>query len=421
MGAPPAAYCAAGRLESHMGLLGILLILLTAYGLSNDRAAIQWKIVYWGIGLQCGLAVLLLKTPARIVFEVIGAGFNSLMGFAEEGSRFVFGAELGSGAGSQGVIIAFQVLPLIIFIASFFAVLYYLGIMQRVVRVMALAMQKTLGVSGAEALNVAANVFMGQSEAPLTIRPYLDRLTRSELMTVMTGGMATISGALMVAYTQISGVPVEHLLTAVVISAPGCIMLAKVMVPETGEPETRGTVPMEAGDDDKNLIDAAARGAGEGLYLALQVGAMLVAFVGLVALVNGVMGGIRDASGLPWLPANLQTVLGYLFAPIAFVIGVPWADVLAVGNLLGMRMVLNEFLAYVDLAALREALEPRSFLIAGYALCGFANFGSIGVQVGGLGSLIPQRRGELAELGLLAMAAGMLANFLTASLAGLLT
>ncbi|MDA1236648.1 MAG: NupC/NupG family nucleoside CNT transporter, partial [Acidobacteria bacterium] len=298
---------------------------------------------------------------------------------------------------------------------------YYLGVMQRVVRVMALAMQKTLGVSGAEALNVAANVFMGQSEAPLTIRPYLDRLTRSELMSVMTGGMATISGALMVAYTQISGVPVEHLLTAVVISAPGCIMLAKIMVPETGEPETRGSVPTQAGDQDSNIIDAAARGAGEGLYLSLQVGAMLVAFVGLVALLNGIMGGVRDASGLMWLPPNLQTILGFLFAPVAFVIGVPWADALAVGNLLGLRMVLNEFLAYVDLAALRENLDPRSFLIAGYALCGFANFGSIGVQVGGLGSLIPKRRSELAELGLLAMAAGMMANFLTASMAGLLT
>ena len=404
-----------------MGLLGILLILLAAYGLSKDRRAIQWKIVYWGLGLQCGLAILLLKTPARVVFEVMGAGFNSLMGFAEEGSKFVFGAELGSGNGPQGVIIAFQVLPLIIFVASFFAVLYYLGIMQRVVRVMALAMQKTLGVSGAEALNVAANVFMGQSEAPLTIRPYLDRLTRSELMSVMTGGMATISGALMVAYTQISGVPVQHLLTAVVISAPGSMMLAKMMVPETGAPETRGSVPSEAGGEDSNIIDAAARGAGEGLYLSLQVGAMLVAFIGLVALVNGIMGGVREASGLLWLPANLQTILGYLFAPVAFLIGVPLADALPVGNLLGLRMVLNEFLAYVDLANLRETLEPRSFLIAGYALCGFANFGSIGVQVGGLGSLIPKRRSELAQLGLLAMAAGMMANFLTASLAGLLT
>ncbi len=404
-----------------MGLLGILLILLAAYGLSKDRGAVQWRVVWWGLGLQAGLAVLLLKTPARVVFEVLGAGFNSLMGFAEEGSKFVFGPDLGSSGGSQGVVIAFQVLPLIIFVASLFAVLYYLGVMQRVVRVLALAMQKTLGVSGAEALNVAANVFMGQTEAPLTIRPYLDRLTRSELMTVMTGGMATISGALMVAYTQISGVPVEHLLTAVVISAPGSIMLAKIMVPETEDPETRGTVPKEVGEGDRNIIDAAARGAGEGLYLALQVGAMLVAFVGLIALVNGMMGAAREVTGLAWLPINLQTVLGFMFAPIAFVIGVPWADALSVGNLLGLRMVLNEFLAYIELAALEGSIEPRSFLIAGYALCGFANFGSIGVQVGGLGSLIPRRRGELAELGLLAMTAGMLANFLTASLAGLLT
>lgn len=404
-----------------MGLLGIILILLAAYGLSRDRSAIDWRVVWWGLGLQVTLAVLLLKTPARVLFEVFGAGFSSLMGFAEAGSVFVFGPELGSATGSQGVIIAFQVLPLIIFVASFFAILYYLGVMQRIVRVLALAMQRSMGVSGAEALNMAANIFIGQSEAPLTIRPYLDRLTRSELMTVMAGGMATISGALLVAYTQISGVPVEHLLTAVVISAPGCIMLSKIMVPETGNPETRGTVPVEVGDQDRNIIDAAARGAGEGLYLALQVGAMLVAFVGLMALLNGVIGAARDASGLTWLPADLQSMLGYLFAPVAFVIGVPWADALSVGNLLGLRAVLNEFLAYVELAALQDAIEPRSFLIAGYALCGFANIGSVGVQVGGLGSLIPQRRGELAELGMLAMAAGMMANFLTAALAGLLT
>lgn len=404
-----------------MGLLGILLILLTAYGLSNDRAAIQWKLVYWGLGLQCGLAVLLLKTPARIVFEVIGAGFNSLMGFAEEGSKFVFGAELGSGAGSQGVIIAFQILPLIIFVASLFAVLYHLGIMQRIVRVLALAMQKTLGVSGAEALNVAANIFMGSIEAPLTIRPYLDRLTHSELMVVMTGGMATISGALLVAYTQISGVPAGHLLSAVVITAPGCIMLAKIMVPETEEAETRGGVPVEARSGDRNLIDAAARGASEGVHLALHVGAMLIAFVGLIALVNGLIGAARDATGILGLPGDLQTALGYVFAPVAFLIGVPWSDSLAVGNLLGLRIVLNEFLAYIELATLKDSIEARSFLITGYALCGFAGLGAIGVQVGGLGSLIPHRRGELAQLGLRAMTAGMLANFLTASLAGLLT
>lgn len=404
-----------------MGLLGIVLILSAAYGLSCDRRAIQWRVVWWGLGLQCALAVLLLKTPVRIVFEVLGAGFTALMGFAEEGSAFVFGPELGASGGSQGVIIAFQVLPLIIFVASLFAVLYYLGIMQRIVRVMALAMQKTLHVSGAEALNVASNIFMGSIEAPLSIRPYLDRLTRSELMTVMTGGMATISGALLVAYTQISGVPAGHLLSAVVITAPGCIMLAKIMVPETETPETLGGVPAETAMNDRNVIDAAARGASEGVSLALHVGAMLIAFVGLIALLNGLIGAARDASGLMWLPGDLQSALGYVFAPAAFLIGVPWADALPVGNLLGLRIVLNEFLAYIELATLKDSIEPRSFLITGYALCGFASFGAIGVQVGGLGSLIPQRRGELAELGLRAMMAGMLANFLTASLAGLLT
>jgi CNT family concentrative nucleoside transporter len=404
-----------------MGLLGIFLILLAAYGLSRNRSAIEWRVVYWGLGLQVALAVLLLKTPARLIFEVLGAGFGALLGFAEEGSKFVFGPALGGSDGPQGVIIAFQVLPLIIFVASFFAVLYHLGIMQRVVRLLAMAMQKTLGVSGAESLNVAANIFMGSIEAPLTIRPYLDRLTRSELMTVMTGGMATISGALLVAYTQISGVPAGHLLTAVVITAPGCIMLAKIMVPETEVPVTHGSVPLDAISRDQNVIDAAARGASEGVHLALHVGAMLIAFVGLIALSNGMIGAVRGATGLIWLPSDLQTVLGYAFAPIAFLIGVPWVDALAVGNLLGLRMVLNEFLAYGELAQLRDVIEPRSFLITGYALCGFASFGAIGVQVGGLGSLIPERRGELAKLGLLAMTAGMMANFLTASLAGLLT
>lgn len=404
-----------------MGLIGIAAILAAAYALSSSRRDVRPAIVLWGLGTQLVLALLVLKTPFRAVFELIGAGFNSLMGFAEEGSKFVFGESLGAAEGPGGVIIAFQVLPLIIFIASFFAVLYYLGVMQVVVRLMAKAMQRTLGVSGAEAMNVAANIFMGQNEAPLTIRPYLDRLTKSELMTLMTGGMATISGALMVAYTRIAGVPVEHLLTAVIVTAPGCLMLAKVIVPETGIPETRGSVPAGAGMDDRNVIDAAARGASEGLHLALQVGAMLVAFVALIALLNGMIGGVKDLIGWSWLPGSLQAVLGWLFAPIAWLLGIAWHDAPAVGNLLGTRLVLNEFLAYIELAALRDTLDPRSFLIAAYALCGFANLGSIGIQVGGIGSLIPQRRKELAQLGFRAMIAATLANFLTACLAGLLT
>ncbi len=402
-----------------MGLVGIAAILGAAVLLSTDRSRIRYPILAWGLGLQVTLAVLILKTPVGGVFTWFGLGFNQTMHYAERGSSLVFG-ELGSSQGPQGVVLAFQVLPLIIFIASLFAVLYHLGAMQRLVGAMAWGMQRTLGVSGAEALNVAANVFMGQNEAPLTIRPYLDKLTRSELMTVMTGGMATISGALMVAYSKIADVPVEHLLTAVVMTAPAAIMLAKVLAPETDRPETLGAIPEQAGERDANVIDAAARGAGEGLHLALVVGAMLVAFVGLIALLNGVLGALKDWMGLAWFPGSLETVLGWVFAPVAFLLGVAWEDALAVGNLLGTRMALNEFLAYIELGKLQSQLQPHSATIASYALCGFANLGSIGVQVGGIGSLIPERRSELARLGLRAMFAGTLANFLTAAIAGLL-
>ncbi len=402
-----------------MGIVGIVLIVAACYALSAHRERVRWSVAAWGLALQLVLALLVLKTPAGRAFELIGDGFNQTMAYAEEGSSFVFGP-LGSSQGPVGVTIAFQVLPLIIFIASLFAVLYHIGLMQLVLRGMAWAMQRTLGVSGAEALNVAANVFMGQNEAPLTIRPYLDRLTRSELMLLMTGGMATVSGALMVAYAQIGGVPVRHLLTAVVITAPAAIALAKILEPETGQPDTLGALPASAGSQDRNVIEAAARGAGEGLHLALMVGAVLVAFVGLIALVNGIVGGLRELSGLLWLPANVQTALGWLFAPVAFLLGVQWADAGAVGNLLGTRLALNEFIAYVELGKLKESLDPRSFLIVSYALCGFANVGSIGVQVGGVGSLIPARRGELAGLGLRALFAATSANFLTAALAGLL-
>ncbi len=402
-----------------MGVVGILAILAVAYALSSDRKAIRWSLVAWGLAMQATLAVLVLKTPVGAVFDFIGRGFNQTVAFAEEGSQFVFG-ELGSSQGPQGVTIAFQVLPLIIFIASLFSVLYALGLMQLVVRGMAYIMQRTLRVSGAESLNLAANVFMGMNEAPLTIRPYLEKLTRSELMIIMTGGMATVSGALMVAYSQIAGVPVEHLLTAVIMTAPAAIVMGKMLVPETSKPETLGQVPPLVPDPEEpeggvaRVIYAAAKGAGEGLQLALLVGAMLVAFVGLIALVNGALGAVRD--GL-----SLQQVFGFAFAPIAYLLGVPWQDAPAVGNVLGLRMVLNEFIAYIELGALRETLDPRSFLIASYALCGFANLGSIGIEVGGIGSLMPTRRAEMAALGLRAMLAATLANFLTGALAGLLT
>lgn len=401
-----------------MGLLGIAAILGAAYGLSSNRKGIRPHCILWGLGLQLTLAVLILKTPFRRVFEIAGAGFNNLMKFGEEGSGFVFG-ELGKS--ENGVILAFQVLPLIIFVSALFAVLYHLGVMQWIVKGIAIVMQRGMQASGAESLNVAANIFLGQSEAPLTIRPYLQNLTRSELMTVMTGGMGTISGALLVAYVQVGGVPIEHLLTAVIITAPACIMLAKIIEPESGRPETMGGIPEQTVGKDRNLIDAAARGSSEGLMLSLNVGAVLIAFVGLIAVLNGALGGIQGWTGWAWFPGSIQDMLGPLFAPVAWLLGVPAADTLAVGNLLGVRMVLNEFIGYRALSEIKATLDPQSFLIAGYALCGFANFSSIGIQVGGIGSLIPNRRGELAVLGFRAMLAGTLANFLTAAIVGLIT
>ena len=402
-----------------MGLVGIVLILGLAYGLSRDRGAIRLSTVLWGLGLQLTLAILVLKTPFGKIFQIIGGVVNRMMLLAEEGSQFVFG-DLGSSQGPMGTVFAFQILPLIVFVSSLFAVLYYLGAMQQFVRGIALVMQQVMGASGAESLNVAANIFMGQSEAPLTIRPYLDKLTRSELMTVMTGGMATISGALLVAYVQIGGVPVEHMLTAVIVTAPGAILMAKMLEPETEIPETFGRVPRESNAADVNVIDAAARGASEGLYLALNVGAVLIAFVALIAVMNGLLGWIHELPHMGWMPQAVQDVLALIFAPVAWVLGVPWSDAGTIGDLLGTRMVLNEFVAYAELGKVRQTLQPKSFLIAGYALCGFANFGSIGIQVGGISSLIPGRRHDLAKLGFRAMLAGTMANFMTASLAGLL-
>jgi CNT family concentrative nucleoside transporter len=368
-----------GRLT---GVLGILAILGIAYVFSANRKEIRIRTVAWGLGLQFAFALLVLKTSAgQATFRWIGEKITRLLGFARFGSSFVFG-ELGT-PGNTIATFAFQVLPTIIFIAALFAILYYLGIMQLLVLGFAKFMTRFMAASGAESLNVAASIFMGQTEAPLTIRPFLSSMTRSELMTVMTSGMAHISGGMMIAYLA-CGVEARHLLTAVIMTAPGTIMMAKMFMPETEIPKTAGKVSLKIERTDVNVIDAAARGTSEGLHLALNVGAMLISFLALIALVNAILGFIPVGGGQH---LSLQWVFGRIAAPLAWLMGVPWKDSFSVGNLLGTRLVLNELIAYTQLGPLKESLDPRSFVIATFALCGFANLSSIAIQIGGIGSL----------------------------------
>ena len=468
-------------MERFTALIGFVAILLIAFVMSTDRKAIKWRPIAWGLLLQIIIAIFVLKgreiasafgglTPpltragAALVFIVIailvtqiakrmplGAArralwivfgivtlylflafnllaylfetmkevVNNLIGYTQEGAKFVFG-DLGAANSKIGFVFATQVLPTIIFIASIFAVLYYLGVMQLVVTFFAKLMTRFMGASGAESTSVAASIFMGQTEAPLTIRPFLPDMTMSELMTIMTAGMAHISGGIMAAYVLVAKVDVIHLLTAVIMTAPGAIMMAKIIVPETQKTTTGGDVQVVVPKQDVNVIDAAGRGAIEGLHLSLNVAGMLIAFIALVALVNGIFGYVHNLWS--YFPASLDIVLGWIFRPIAWAMGVSWKDSLTVGNLLGTRMVLNEFVAFVKLGepGIGSSLDPRSFVITTYALCGFANFSSIAIQIGGIGSLAPSRRGDLARLGLRAMVAGTLANFLTATIAGLL-
>src|SRR5947209_380248 len=336
------------------GLLGLAVILAVAWLFSTHKRAIKLRIIAWGMGLQLAFALLVLKTDFGKLFQAIGRGVNAMLGYTEAGASFVFGDALGKGSGPYGVIFAFQVLPIVIFIASFFAILYYLGVMQWIVKGMAIAMQKVMGVSGAESLNVAASIFMGQTEAPLTIRPFIAGLTESELFTIMASGMAHVSGAVMAAYVKIAGVSIEHLLTAVIMTAPATIMLSKIVMPEVGTPVTAGKVEIKVEKTAVNVIDAAAQGAGDGLHLALNIGGMLIAFLALIAMVNGILGWVHTLPAMGWLPASLQKIFGVLFAPIAWLMGVSWKDATAIGNLLGTRLVLNEFVAFLELAPLKE-------------------------------------------------------------------
>lgn len=400
------------------GLVGLIAIIVCAYIFSTCRSAIQKRVLVWGIVLQFGFAFLVLKTKLGELFRAISLLVNAVLNYASAGSSFVFGDKLGLKNDQFGVIFAFQVLPIVIFISSLFAILYYLGVMQLFVKAMALAMQRFMRTSGAETTCVAASIVMGQTEAPLTIRPFLETLTQSELFTVMVTGMAHVSGSVMGAYVAIAGVSIAHLLTAVIMTAPATIMLAKMFVPETGKPATAGIVSVEIEKPGVNLIDAAARGAGDGLQLALNIAGMLIAFLALIAMANGALGWTH--SHLNWMPSSLQDILAFLFAPVAWMLGVSWNDCATIGHLLGTRMILNEFVAFLDLGKLKATLQPRSFVIATFALCGFANLSSIAIQVGGIGALAPSRKSDLARLGLKAMFVGTLANFMSACIAGIL-
>ncbi len=402
------------------GILGLLTMLLLAYVFSTNRRAIRVKTVLWGLGLQLFFAVFVLRIDAgRRAFQKAGDAVTKLLSYAYAGSHFVFG-DLAK-PGSQLGYFAFGVLPTVIFIAAFFAVLYHFGIMQIVIRVFAWVMTRVMGASGAESLNVAASIFMGQTEAPLTIRPFLPELTRSELMTVMTSGMAHVSGGIMAAYIFF-GIDPKFLLSAVIMTAPGTLLMAKMLVPETEQAKTAGKVVMspeeKEAEKEENLLGAIARGTTDGLHLALNIAAMLISFLALIALTDGILGGIHH--WVSWFPASLEKIFGTLFAPIAWVIGVPWRDCGFVGTLLGTRMALNELVAFSMLGPQKAALDPRSFTIATFALCGFANLSSIGIQIGGIGALAPNKKGELARLGVRAMLAGTMANLMSASIAGML-
>jgi CNT family concentrative nucleoside transporter len=407
-------------LARFTGVLGILAVLLAAWLGSTNRGRIRWRTVAWGLSLQLIFAFLVLRFDfGQRAMAWAGDVVNSMLACTQAGTKVLFGA-LGTPNTSLGSIFAFQVLPTIIFISAFFAVLYHIGLMQIIIRGLAWVMLKTMRISGAESMNVAASIFMGQTEAPLTIRPFLAGATRSELMTIMTSGMAHVSGGIMAMYIA-QGIEARHLLSAVIMTSPGTILMAKMLVPETEIPATEGRVviPEDEEHKEENLIGAIARGTIDGGKLAMNVAIMLISFLALVALLDSLLGWVHMHNGLHWIPGSLGEILGFVFAPVAWLIGVPWRDCGIIGNLLGTRMALNEVIAYIALGTHKATLDPRSFTIATFALCGFANLGSIGMQIGGIGALVPERRNELARLGVRAMLAGTMANLISASIAGM--
>ncbi len=441
------------------GIGGIIVLLGIAFLISNNKKKINWKLVISGIGLQFAFAVLILKGDdlggffaplgwPKDFFYWISGFFVVLLNFTTEGAKFVFGnLAISPGAdGSLGSFFAFQVLPTIIFFASLMSILYYLGVMQKIVQGMAWVMAKVMGTSGAESLSCTANIFVGQTEAPLMVKPYIKGMTKSEILTIMVGGMATIAGGVMAAYIQILGntyaktlgIPLAQaqqmfatqLLGASVMAAPAALVISKIMFPETAEPETKGSVKVKVEKNASNVVEAAANGAGDGLSLALNVGAMLIAFIALIALVNYLLKGFGDITGLNVTlmatygqPLNFQLLIGLILRYLAFAIGVPWHDSLQFGSLLGTKVVLNEFVAYLEMGkmiAAKSLVSSKAILMATYALCGFANFSSIAIQIGGLGPLAPSRKSDIASLGIKAVIGGSLATLMTATLAGLL-
>ena len=419
------------------GLFGLAVLIGIAWLFSNNKRAVDWRLVATGIGLQIAFAALVLLVPGgRDVFDWLGHGFVKILSFVAAGSNFIFGSLMDTER--FGFIFAFQVLPTIIFFASLMAVLYHFGVMQMVVRAMAWAITKVMRVSGAETTSVCASVFIGQTEAPLTVRPYISRMTESELITMMIGGMAHIAGGVLAAYVGMLGAGdpaqqayyAKHLLAASIMAAPATLVIAKILIPETGEPLTRGTVRMEVENTTSNVIDAAAAGAGDGLKLALNIGAMLLAFIALIAMINAPLTWLGEVTGVAAAigkPTDLAAIFGYVLAPLAWLIGVPWQDASVVGSLIGQKVVINEFVAYLQLAEIVNGrvegvgLSDEGRLIATYALCGFANFSSIAIQIGGIGGLAPDRRQDLARFGLRAVLGGTIATLMTATIAGVLT
>lgn len=436
------------------GIIGIVALLGLAFVFSKNKKNINWKLVAIGIGFQFLLAIFILKADVlasfwsplgwpMLAFQKVASFFVVVLNYTTEGASFIFG-RLGQGPEhpeSLGVFFAFQVLPTIVFFASLTAILYHYGILQFIVKMVSKGIQKLLGTSGAETLSVVSNIFVGQTEAPLVIKPFIEKMTKSELMVVMTGGMATIAGGVMAAYVAMLGTPfaeangleiavaqqlfAERLLGASLMAAPAALVIAKILIPEDGEPVTKGEVSMHVEKTDANGIDAAATGAGVGLKLALNVGAMLLAFIALLAMFNGILGWGSDLFGITSLLGDSLTIemlLGWVFAPIAWLIGVPWADAVNMGSMLGTKIVLNEFVAYLQLAEEVSAanISPKTIAMATFALCGFANFSSIAIQIGGIGGLAPSRKSDLAKFGVKAVFAGTLANLMTATFAGML-